>query len=196
MFVSDRGTRATNFFGHGLVALIEVSVRYSSSLSLRHASCHCLHSPNSNRYNRRNNRPSGPSCPACSLNDNLGAPAGYPHSALARSSRRNDLLPLFAYIGYSLGAYRLRLRGVRRQHDRLDQLQLGSGRGLNSAACASVAARPCAPALELVNGVRSRGLHWAVKNVRSTLPFSPIRQKSTVPKPIFHGEQFVRSAPS
>jgi hypothetical protein len=66
------------------------------------------------------------------------------------SSRRNDLLPLFAHSGYSLGAHRLRVRGVWCQHDRFDQLRFERGfagsekfalrSNAASLACASIAA--------------------------------------------------------
>jgi len=51
------------------------------------------------------------------------------------------LLPLFADIGCSLSAYRLGLRGVRRQHDRLDQLQLSAhGWAASEKSCSNNAA--------------------------------------------------------
>src|SRR5215470_4214149 len=51
-------------------------------------------------------------------------PGGHPHSAVARSGRRNDLLPLFTCIGPSLDC--LGLRPIRYEHDRRDQLHCGS----------------------------------------------------------------------
>src|SRR5262245_66386168 len=55
------------------------------------------------------------------------SPGGHPHSAMARSGRRNDLLLLLTCIGPSLGC--LGLRPVRWEHNRRDQLPGGPRRG-------------------------------------------------------------------
>src|SRR5215510_14756465 len=51
------------------------------------------------------------------------AAAGYDRAALARPGRRDSLLHLLADLGTALAARHRRLRPVRRQHHRLDQLR-------------------------------------------------------------------------
>src|SRR5262245_313112 len=89
-------------------------------------------------------------------------PGGYSHSAMARSGRRNDLLPLFTCIGPSLDC--LGLGPIRCEHDRRDQLHCGSRRGrvtssLTALAC--VAARTSSHATTLGSKTSHPGARYA-----------------------------------